>query len=104
MKVLNLKKLLAQILQEIWDIMNRSSQIIIGLDGEQFRFQELENTFNKNHRRKLSQLKKDIPIQNTYRTPIRLDQKRKVFHHKIIKILNIQNKGRILKIAREKAK
>ena len=37
-----------------------------------------------------------------YRTPNRLDQKRKSSCHIIIKTLNLQNKERILKTAREK--
>ena len=43
-----------------------------------------------------------IKVQETYRTPDRLDQKRESPHHIIIKTLNIQNKERILKAAREK--
>ena len=43
-----------------------------------------------------------IKVQEAYRTPNRLDQKRKSPHHIIIKTLNIQNKERILKAAREK--
>jgi hypothetical protein len=41
-------------------------------------------------------------IQEAYRTPIRLDQKRNSCHHIIIKTPNIQNKERILKAVREK--
>jgi hypothetical protein len=44
--------------------------------------------------------KMSIKVQEDYRTP--LDQKRKSFHHIIIKILNAQNKERILKAARER--
>jgi hypothetical protein len=49
-------------------------------------------------------LKKEMPmsIQETYRTPNRLDQKRNSFHHIIIKTLNALNKERILKAVREK--
>ena len=43
-----------------------------------------------------------INIQETYKTPNRLDQKSKFPHHIIIKTLNAQNKDRILKAAREK--
>ena len=42
-----------------------------------------------------------LKIQEVYRTPNRLDQKKSP-HHIIIKTLNIQNKERILKAAREK--
>jgi len=43
-----------------------------------------------------------INVQKAYRTPNRLDQKRKSFHHIIIKTLNVQNKEGILKDVREK--
>ena len=43
-----------------------------------------------------------INIQEAYRTPIRLDQKRKSSYHIIIKTQNLQNKERILKAEREK--
>ena len=41
-------------------------------------------------------------IQEAYRTPNSLDQKRNSFHHIIIKTPNAQNKERILKAVREK--
>jgi hypothetical protein len=41
-------------------------------------------------------------IQEAYRTPNRLDQKRNSFHHIIMKTPNAQNSERILKAAREK--
>ena len=40
-------------------------------------------------------------LQDSYRTPNRLDQKRKSSCHIIIKTLNIQNKERVLKAAKE---
>jgi predicted CopG family antitoxin len=43
-----------------------------------------------------------INIQEAYRTPSKLDKKRKSFSHIIIKTLNAQNKERILKAARGK--
>jgi hypothetical protein len=41
-------------------------------------------------------------IQEAYRTPNRLDQKRNSSHHIILKTQNAQNKERILKTVREK--
>jgi hypothetical protein len=41
-------------------------------------------------------------IQEAYRTPNRLDQKRNYCHYIIIKTPNAQNKERILKALREK--
>jgi zona occludens toxin (predicted ATPase) len=43
-----------------------------------------------------------INIQEAYRTPTRLDQKRNSSCHIIIKTPNVQNKERILKAVREK--
>jgi hypothetical protein len=43
-----------------------------------------------------------INIQDAFRTPNTLDQKRKSSHHIIIKTLNVQNKEKILKSEREK--
>ena len=43
-----------------------------------------------------------INIQEAYRKINKLDHKRKSSHHIIIKTLNVQNKERILKTAREK--
>jgi hypothetical protein len=43
-----------------------------------------------------------INIQEAYRTPNRLDQKRNSSHHIIIKTPNAQNKERILKAVRGK--
>ena len=41
-------------------------------------------------------------IQEAYRTPNNLDQKKKSCHHIIVKTPNAQNKERILKAVREK--
>ena len=43
-----------------------------------------------------------MKIQEVYRTPNRLDPNKKFSHHIIIKTLNIQNKERILRAAKEK--
>ena len=62
-----------------------------------------KNVFNKIIEENIPNLNKVMPmkIQEAYRTPNRLDQK-KSHHHIIIKILNIQNKERILRDAKEK--
>jgi hypothetical protein len=43
-------------------------------------------------------------VQEAYRTPNHQDQKRNTPRHIIIKTLNMQNKERILKVAKEKKK
>jgi hypothetical protein len=78
---------------------------IIGIEaGEDSQFKCTENIFNKIIEENFPNLKKEmaINIQEVYRTPNRLDQKRKSSHHIIIKTINVQNKERILKAARGK--
>jgi hypothetical protein len=45
-----------------------------------------------------------VNIQEAYRTPNRLDQKRNSSRHIIIRTTNALNKDRILKVVREKGK
>jgi hypothetical protein len=53
-----------------------------------------ENIFNKIIEENIPNLKKEMPmnIQDAYRTPNRLDQKRNFSHHIIIKAPNAINK------------
>jgi hypothetical protein len=62
------------------------------------------NIFNNIIEENFPNPKKGMPvnIQEAYRTPNRLDQKRNSFRHIIIKAPNAQNKERILKAIREK--
>jgi hypothetical protein len=62
------------------------------------------NIFNKIIEENFPNLKKDMPmkIQEAYRTPNRLDQKRNSSCHIIIKTPNTQNKEKILKAVSEK--
>ena len=55
---------------------------------------DLKKVFNKIIEENFPNLKKEmaIKVQETYRTPNRLDQKGKFFYHIIIKTLNAQNK------------
>jgi hypothetical protein len=84
--------------------MKRPNLRIIGIEDEETQLQGPENIFNKTIEENFSSLKKEmtINIQEAYRTPNRLDQKRKSSCHIIIKPLNVQNKERILKAARGK--
>ena len=97
----------AQNIQEIWDTMKRPNLRIIGIEeGEVSQIKVPEKMFNKIVQENFPNLKKEmtINIKEGYRTPNLLNQKRKSSHHIIIKTLNVQNKERILKAAREKAK
>ena len=69
-----------------------------------FHLKGLANIFNKIIEENFPNLKNDMPmiIQESYRTPNRLDQKRKSSRHIIIRTTNTLNKDRILKAVREK--
>ena len=95
------KYLLTQNIQEIWDIMRRPNPRIIEIkSGNNSQINGPENVFNTEEN--FSNLKKEITIniQVSYRTPSRLNQKRKYPCHMIIKALNVHNKERILKDTR----
>ena len=77
---------------------------IIGVEeGEELQIKVPENIFNKIIEENIPNLKNNIPmkVQEAYRTPNRLDQKKSP-HHIIIKTQNIQNKEQILRAAKEK--
>jgi hypothetical protein len=97
------KKILNQNIQEIQDTMRRPNLQIIGVD-ENEKFQLKANIFNKFIEENFPNLKKEMPmyIQEAYRTPNRLDQKRHSSRHIIIRTTNALNKDRILKAVREK--
>jgi hypothetical protein len=63
-----------------------------------------EHMANKIIEENFPHLKKDMPmiVQEAYRTPNRLDQKRNSSRHIIIRTTNALNKDRILKAGREK--
>jgi hypothetical protein len=77
----------------------------IGVDeNEDFQLKGPANVFNKIIEENFADLKKEMPmnIQEDYRTPYQLDQKRNSFRHIIIRTTNELNKNRILKEVREK--
>jgi hypothetical protein len=99
------KKILTQNIQEIQDTMRRPNLRIIGVDeNEDFQLKGPANIFNNIIEKKFPNLKKVMPmnIQEAYRTPNRLAQKRNSSWHIIIKTKNALNKDRILKAVREK--
>ena len=70
---------LTQNIQEIWDTMKRPNLRIIGVEeGEDLQLKGPENIFNKIIEENFPNLNKDIPmkVQEAYRTPNRLDQKK----------------------------
>jgi hypothetical protein len=75
--------------------MTRSNIRITGVEeSEDFQLKRPVNIFNKIIKEKFPNLKKEMPmnIQESYRTPSRLDQKRNFPQHIIIKTANTQNK------------
>ena len=85
--------------------MRRPNLRIIGVyENEEFQLKRPANIFNKIMEENFPNLKKDMPmnIQEAYRTPNRLDQKRNSSQHIIIRTKNALNKDKILKAARGK--
>ena len=73
------KRILTQNIQEIQDTMRRPNLRIIGVDeNEDFQLKGPANIFNKIIEENFPNLKNEMPmnIQEAYRTPNRLDQKR----------------------------
>ncbi|MGE9715022.1 RBD-like domain-containing protein, partial [Escherichia coli] len=90
-------------IQEIWDTVKRPNLRIIGIEeGEETQLKGAENIFNKIIEENFPNLKKDMPmkVQEAYRTPNRVDHKRKSPRHIIIKTPNVQTKEKILRAAR----
>jgi hypothetical protein len=86
-----MQKILTQNIQEIQDTMGRPNLQIIGVDeNEDFQFKEPANIFNKIIEENFPNLKEEMPmnIQEAYRTPKRLDQKRNSSSHIIIRTTN----------------
>jgi hypothetical protein len=98
------KMILTQNIQEFQDTMRKTNLLIIGVDeNEDFQLKRPANIFNKIIEKNFSNLKKEMPmnIQEAYRTPNRLDQKRNSSRHIIIRKTNALNKERIVKAVRE---
>ena len=70
----NIKKLLTQSIQEIYNTMKSPNIRIIGIEENE----DSQLKAPENHRRKLPNLKKEmaIKVQEAYRTPNKWDQKR----------------------------
>jgi hypothetical protein len=82
-------------MQEIQDTMRRPNLQIIGVDkNEDFQLKGPANIFNKIIEENFPYLKKEMPmnIQEAYKTPDRLNQKRNSSRHIIIRTTNALNK------------
>jgi hypothetical protein len=83
-----MQKVLTQTIKKIQDTMRRPNLWIIGIDKkEDFQLKRPVNIFNKIIEENFPNLKKEMPmnIQEAYRTPNRLDQKRNSSCHIILK-------------------
>jgi hypothetical protein len=83
--------------------MRRPNLRIRGIEeSKDSQFKGPVNIFNKIIKENFHNLKKEMPmnIQEVYRTPNRLDQKRNSSRHIIIKTTNALNKERMLKAVR----
>ena len=93
------KKILTQNIHEFQDRRRRPNLRIIGVEeNEDFQLKRTVNIFNKIIEENFPNLKKEMPIniQEAYRTPNTLDQKRNSSGHIIIKTKITLNKDRIL--------
>jgi hypothetical protein len=84
--------------------MRRPNLWIIGIDeNKDIKLKGPINIFNKIIEQNFPNLKKEMPmdIQEAYRTPNRLNQKRNSSQHIIFRKTNALNKDRILKAVRE---
>jgi hypothetical protein len=89
----------------IQNTMRRPNLRITGMDkSKDSQLKGPVNIFTKIIEENFPNLKKEMPIniQEAYRTPNRLDQKRNSSRHVIVKTPNKQNKERILKAIRGK--
>jgi hypothetical protein len=97
------KKILTQNIKEIQETIRRPNLSIIGVyENDDFHLKGPANIFNKIIEENFPKLKKELPmyIQEAYRTPNRLDQKRNSSQHMIIRTTNVLNKNRVLKAVR----
>ena len=87
------------------DNMKRNNIRIIGIpEGEEEEEQGIESLFEKVMMENFPNLMREkvTQIQETQRVPINRSPKRPTSGHVIIKMAKLQDKGRILKAAREK--
>jgi hypothetical protein len=86
--------------------MRKPKLRIIGIDeNEDFQLKGPVNIFNKIIEENYPTQNREMPmnIQEAYRTPNRLDQKRNSSKHIIIRTTNALNKDRIVKAIRDKS-
>ena len=91
-------------ISSLWDNFKGFNICIIGVSEGEEKEQEIGNQFEKIMKANFPILVKeiDMQVQEAQRVPNKLDPKRTMQRHIIIKMPNIRDKERILKAAREK--
>jgi hypothetical protein len=92
-------------IQELSNSIKRLNLRTMGIEeGEEVQAKGISDIFNKIITENFPNLKKVLPIQvqETSRTPNRLDQNRTSLQYIIIKTISIENQERILKAIRDK--
>ena len=91
-------------LTNLWDNLKRSNIQIIGVPEGEEQAQEIKNLFEQIMKENFPNLAKeiDMKVQKAQRVPNKLDPKKTIPRHIIIKMLKVKGKERILKAAREK--
>ena len=92
-------------LSNLWDNSKYSNIWIIGMPEGEEEEQEIEDLFEKIMKENFPNLAKEIDfqeVQEAQRVPKKLDSRKHTPRHIIIILLQIKDKERILKAAREK--
>jgi hypothetical protein len=91
-------------MQELSYSNKRPNLRIVGIEGEEVQAKGIHNIFNKIITENFTNLRKPlhIQVQESSRTPNRLDQKRTSPQHIITKTTSTENRERILKVVRQK--
>ena len=92
-------------LRTLWDNLKHSNIRITGVPGGEEQQQEIENLFEQIMKENFPNLAKETDfqeVQEAQKVPKKLDPKRKILRHIIIKLSKIKDKEKILKAAREK--
>ena len=85
--------------RNLWDNLKRSNNQIIRMPEGEEQQQEIENLFEQIMKENFSNLVKEIDfqeVQGAHRVPKKLDPKRNIPRHIIIKLPKIKDKERIL--------
>ena len=91
-------------LRDLWDHIKCSNIQIIGVPEEEEKKKEYEKNFEEIIVENFLNMKKEIvyQVQEAQRVPYRMNPKRYMPRHILIKLIKTKHKERILKAAREK--